>query len=126
MKKNDSGIILFDTIYIGDGDIPAWALLTLRLIQWDSVIYNPTDDLMIEYPGEYELAGYNVIAFTATNSEKLNYMIRFSNKRVAYIQDAKALEHDEVADMDIWYVTTSELKDVIERRELWWDVQIVE
>lgn len=118
MKKIDSGVILFDTIYIGDGETPAGTLLTLKLSQGESVIYHKKDSLTIEYPGEYELAGYNVIAFTASKSTQLNYMIRFANKRVAYIQDPKSLEHDEIADMDIWYVINAELKDIIERREL--------
>lgn len=126
MKKVDNGIILFDTIYIGDGETPSWVLLTLRLEQGESVVYHKSEKLMVEYPGEYELSGYNVIAITPPKSTKLNYVIRFSNKKIAYIQDKKAFEHDDISDMDVWYVSDAEMKDIIERRELWWDVQIVE
>ena len=126
MKKIDWGIVLFDSIFIGEGEIPSWVLLTLRLEQGEAVIYKSSPTLVVDYPGQYELSGYNVIAVVAPKSTKLNYLIRFSNKRVAYIQDVKSLDDDEISDMDTWYVTQSDLKDVIERRELWGEIQIVE
>lgn len=126
MKKIDWGIILFDSIFIGEGDVPSGVLLTLRLEQGESVIYQWATSLVVDYPGQYELSGYNIVAVVAPKDTKLNYLIRFANKRVAYIQDAKALDDDEISDMDTWYVTHDDIKDVIERRELWWDVQIVE
>ena len=126
MKKVDWGIVLFDTIYIGDGEIPACILLTLRLVQGETVAYTNVWTAVIDYPGEYELSWYNVISFVAPKGNQLNYIIRFGNKKIAYIQDEKSLDNDEVSDMDIWYVTQSQLKDVIDRRELGWDVKIVE
>jgi len=54
----------------------------------------------------------------APKGNQLNYIIRFGNKKIAYIQDEKSLDNDEVSDMDIWYVTQPQLKDVIDRREL--------
>lgn len=126
MKKVDNGIVLFDSIYIGDGEIPSGILLTLRLLQGETVVYNKGEQLIIDYPGEYELSGYKVVAVVAPKSDKLNYIIRFSNKKIAYIQDVKSFDHDEISDMDIWYVINPEMKDIIERRELGWDVVIVE
>lgn len=126
MQKLEHGIVLFDTIFIGQGETPAGVVLTLRTEQGPSVIYEKSSHPTVDYPGEYELAGYNIVAFTAPKSTTLNYIIRFANKRVAYIQDPKSLEHDEVVDMDTWYVINTELKDIIERRELGGAVQIVE
>lgn len=125
MKHVDWWVLLFDTIYIGDGNTPDGSLLTLRLEQWASVVYTKSDVQIVEYPWEYELSGYNIVAITVPKSMKLNYVIRFSNKKIAYIQDKKAFDHDEISDMDIWYVIDSEMKDIIERRELGWDVEIV-
>ena len=126
MKKIDWGIVLFDSIFIGEGEIPAWVLLTLRLEQGETVIYQWSETLTIDYPGQYELSGYNIVAVVAPKSTKLNYIIRFANTKIAYIQDVKSLDDDDISDMNTWYVTHAELKDVIERRELWGEVQILE
>lgn len=121
----DNGLMLFDAIYVGDGNAPASSLLVLRIEQGSPVVYHKTEIPTVEYPGEYELAGYNIIAFTAKNSSLLNYIIRFSNQKIAYIQDEKAFEHDEITDMDKRLVTTEEMKGIIERRELGGTVQII-
>lgn len=126
MKKIDWGIVLFDSIFIGEWEIPSWVLLTLRLEQGEAVLYQWSKALTIDYPGQYELSGYNIVAVVAPKSTKLNYIIRFANSKIAYIQDVKSLDDDDISDMDTWYVTHAELKDVIERRELWGDVQILE
>lgn len=125
ITKTEDGNILFDTIYIGQGPKPAKADLALRLEQWNAVIYSK-ESMIVDFPGEYELAWYNIIAFTTPNKTILNYIIRFWNKKVWYIQSVSALDDDMVADMDTWFVLNASIKDAIDRRELWWEVVIVE
>ena len=74
--------------------------------------------MIVDYPGEYELLGYNIVAFLTKNQKTLNYLIRFGNKRVAYIQHANALDDDMLTDMNTRFVVNSSIKDAIERREL--------
>jgi hypothetical protein len=125
MKKTDDGFILFDTIYIGTGDKPSNTDLALRLEQWSDVVYSK-ETMIVDYPGEYELAWYNIIAFRTQNKTSLNYVIRFGNKKVAYIQHANALDDDMLTDMNTRFVANTSLKDAIERRELWWEIVILE
>ncbi len=125
MKKTDDGYILFDTIYIGNGTKPNNVDLALRLEQWADVVYSK-ETMIVDYPGEYELLGYNIVAFLTKNQKTLNYLIRFGNKRVAYIQHANALDDDMLTDMNTRFVVNSSIKDAIERRELWWEVVILE
>lgn len=125
MKKTDDGFILFDTIYIGTGDKPSNTDLALRLDQWSDVVYSK-ETMIVDYPGEYELAWYNIIAFRTQNKTSLNYVIRFGNKKVAYIQHANALDDDMLTDMNTRFVANTSLKDAIERRELWWEIVILE
>ncbi len=125
MKKTDDWYILFDTIYIGGGIRPQNVDLTLRLTQWADVIYSK-ELMIIDYPGEYELAWYNIACFRTANQNSLNYVIRFGNKKVSYIQHVDALDDDALTDMDTWFVANSSLKEAIERRELWWEVVILE
>ena len=79
----------------------------------------------INYPGEYEINGYNIQAIITPKSETLNYIIRFGNKKVAFIQDEKALDSDEVGNMNTRYVVSSTIQDAIERRELEGEVILV-
>lgn len=125
MKKTDDGFILFDTIYIGTGEKPSNVDLALRLEQWSDVVYSK-ETMIVDYPGEYELAWYNIIAFRTQNKTSLNYVIRFGNKKVAYIQHANALDDDMLTDMNTRFVANASLKEAIERRELWWEIVILE
>lgn len=125
MKKTEDGYILFDTIYIGTGEKPDNVDLALRLEQWTDVVYSK-ESMIVDYPGEYELLGYNIVAFRTQNQNSLNYVIRFGNKKVAYIQHANALDDDMLTDMNTRFVAQSSLKEAIERRELWWEVIILE
>ena len=125
ITKTDDGHLLFDTIYIGQWQKPKKADLALRLEQGNPVIYSK-ESMIVDFPGEYELAGYNIIVFITPNKNTLNYVIRFWNKKVAYIQEVSALDDDMLSDMDTWFVCNESLKEAIERRELWWDIVIVE
>ncbi len=125
ITKTDDGYLLFDTIYIWQWPKPQKADLALRLEQGNPVIYSK-ESMIVDFPGEYELAGYNIIVFTTPNKNTLNYIIRFWNKKVAYIQHVSALDDDMLSDMDTWFVWNESLKEAIERRELGGTVVIVE
>lgn len=81
-------------------------------------MYHKSQTHIIDYPGDYELAGYKINAFVAPGSKTMNYIIRFASSKVAYIQDPKAMDNDEINDMDTWFVVNEEIKNIIERREL--------
>jgi hypothetical protein len=117
MKKTDDGYILFDTIYIGAGQKPEGVDLVLRLDQGTDVIYDK-ESMIVDYPGEYELAGYNIVVFCTKNEKTLNYILRFGDKKVAYIQKTDALDDDLLSDMNTRFVANPSIKDAIERREL--------
>ncbi len=125
ITKLEDGHLLFDTIYIGQWHKPQKADLSLRLEQGNPVVYSK-ESMIVDFPGEYELVGYNIIAFVTPNKTTLNYVIRFWTKKVAYIQHVSALDDDILSDMDTWFVLNESLKDAIERRELWGDIVIVE
>lgn len=125
MKKTEDGYILFDTIYIGTGEKPQNVDLALRLEQWADVVYSE-ESMIVDYPGEYELLGYNIVAFRTQNQNSLNYVIRFGNRKVAYIQHANALDDDILTDMNTRFVANASLQEAIERRELWWEIVILE
>lgn len=125
MKKVDDGFVLFETIYVGVGEKPQNTDLVLRLDQGQDVVYDK-ESMIVDYPGEYELAGYNIVSFCTKNAKTLNYILRFGDKKVAYIQHTDALDDDLLSDMDTWFVANASIKDAIERRELLWDVLILE
>ncbi len=119
----DNGCIIADSIYIGDGIAPSSATLTLRLQQWQSVMYDKTP-WIIDYPGEYELSWYIIWAWV-DKQWKMQYVIRHGQKKIALIQSAEWLEHDMITSMTIWYITNQSLQDAIEMRELEWEVVLL-
>ena len=125
MNKVDGGIVLFDTMYIGSGEVPHGLDFVLRLQQGEDMVYHNHDLTVIDYPGEYEIGGYLIFAFTTKKDTALHYIIRFGNKKVAYLQNEKALDHDEITDMTTRYITEAGMEDAISRRELWGEVVFV-
>lgn len=119
----DNGCIIADSIYIGDGIAPSSATLTLRLQQWQSVMYDKTP-WIIDYPGEYELSWYIIWAWV-DKQWKMQYVIRHGQKKIALIQSPEWLEHDMITSMTIWYITNQSLQDAIEMRELEWEVVLL-
>ncbi len=114
--KLDNGFIIADSIYIGTGQAPEFASLTLRLTQWSSVVYDKTSAI-IDYAGEYELSGYIVQAW-ADRQGMMNYGIRYGQKKLFFIQSAEGLDNDIVTNAHTWYVMNDAMGDLITRREL--------
>lgn len=113
---HDDGFIIAGSIFVGNGDYPSSASLILRLQQWDDVVYS-TQKYIIDYPGEYELSWYIVLAWS-DSQWLMNYSIRYGNKKVAFIQSSEGLENDLLGKMDTWFVNKPSLIDLIAMREL--------
>mgnify|MGYP007082238492 CR=1 FL=1 len=118
--------LFFDSIYIGEGEKPAWALLCLRSQATSPTVYAKDRENVIDYPGEYELSGYHIFAFSDPSNDLLSYAISFRNQNIAYIQCKKILDDERMTDMDTWYITSSDLQDQIEKREFEGDIELLE
>lgn len=126
MKQVDWGIVLFSTIYIGNGDAPAGTLLDLRINPGEPMNYYAKDNSKVDFPGEYELSWYRILALSKPNSMLLNYIISFQDNKVAFIQDKKILQEDDITDMDTRYITDETIGDAIEKWELEWEIVTIE
>ena len=122
--KFDDGYMIADSIYIGTGDAPASAVLTLRLAKWPDVVYDKKS-LIIDYPGEYELSWSVVLAWSDKQGQ-MNYSIRHGQKKITFIQSAEWLDSDMISDMETWFVMKESLKELIAMRELEGTVVILE
>lgn len=122
--KFEDGYIIADSIYIGPGDAPKSAVLTLRTEKWPDVVYDKKS-FVIDYPGEYELAGYIVLAWVDWKNQ-MQYSIRYDQKKIAFIQSAEGLDSDMITDMQTRFVTKESLKDLIAMRELEGTVMLLE
>lgn len=83
----DNGFMIADSIYLGDAEAPNSSSLTLRLTQGPAVVYDKTPSV-IDYPGEYELLGYIVQAWSDNNG-LMNYCIRSGQKKLFFVQSAE-------------------------------------
>ena len=79
-------------------------------------MYDKTPSV-VDYPGEYELSGYVVRAWSDKN-DLMNYFIRYGQKKIFFIQSNEGLDKDIVTDAHIWYVMNNDMRDLIARREL--------
>lgn len=121
--KFEDGYIIADRIDIGPGDAPKF-VVTLRTEKWPDVVYDKKP-FVIDYPGEYELAGYIVLAWVDWKNQ-MQYSIRYDQKKIAFIQSAEGLDSDMITDMQTRFVTKESLKDLIAMRELEGTVMLLE
>lgn len=120
----DNGYVIADSVFIGNGVAPSSCAITLRLEQWESVVYDKTS-YIVDYPGEYELSGYVIHAWS-DKTGNMNYFIRYGQKKIFFIQNKKWLSSDYVTDADIWYILDESMKEVIMKRELEGEIVLLE
>ena len=113
----DGWYMINNTLYRGEGSSPDAATLSLAMERGEDVVYVRDRSTHIEYPGEYDVAGYAVQARTDKN-QKLNYIIMIDGKKIALIQSVEWLDADPVTDMANRLVTDEAVADAIQKREL--------
>lgn len=113
----DGGYIINETLYRGEGSTPDTATMALAMQRGEDVIYDKDRSNYIDYPGEYDVAGYAIQSWT-DKSNKLHAIVMMDGKKVALIQSVEGLDADPVNDMHTWLVTDETIADAIEKREL--------
>ena len=113
----DGWYMINNTLYRGEGSSPDVATLSLAIERGDDVVYVRDRATHIEYPGEYDVAGYAIQSWMDKN-QKLHYIVMIDGKKIALIQSVEGLDADPVTDMATWLVTSEKVADAIEKREL--------
>lgn len=78
--------------------------------------YHESPQIIVDYPGEYDIHGRSIKAFVGKNA-KLNYLIQGKNKKFWIIQSADILESDDIDGMDTWLYRGENISKKFEQLE---------
>ena len=79
--------------------------------------YHESPQIIVDYPGEYDIHGRSIKAFVGKNA-KLNYLIQGKNKKFWIIQSADILESDDIDGMDTWLYRGENISKKFEQLEM--------
>ena len=99
--------------------IPDTDYINLATEKWEDIINKKTPYTIVEFPGEYDIAGVNIKALMGKD-QKLNYLINLKWKKYAFIQNPKILDEDEIGDMDYRLYLQDSVEQKIDQLELEW------
>lgn len=119
MEKTENWILFLDKILFVESGINSWYINLLKDI-WEDMIYWKQENIVIDYPGEYDIQD---IYFKVITSEswKLSYYIKTGEEAFCIIQDKSALD-DETFQLSekIYYISEIQegISDKIEKNEI--------
>lgn len=80
-------------------------------------------DVVIDYPGEYEVKDLFITAFVTGNT--MHYIIKSVDGVFAIVANKSMLQNDAIGKVDLWLVADSSIVDEIKALELEGDVQML-
>ena len=112
ITEKSAGWLIGKEIYFGD---EGNAEISLRTEKWEHTKYG--DDLkhIVDFPGEYDIAGYAIRCIEADG--KLHFVFSAEDKQYALLQNPAALEVTNFENIDVWICGDAEIKEEIERLE---------
>lgn len=93
------------------------SLINLSSLPGEEMKYHHSQQIIIDYPGEYDIHNWSIKALLGKNG-KLNYMISGKNKKFWIIQSVDVLESDEVDNADTWLYIGDTISKKIDQLEL--------
>lgn len=93
------------------------SLINLSSELGDEMKYHHGQQIIIDYPGEYDIHNWSIKALLGKN-QKLNYLIHGKNKKFWIIQSVDVLESDEVENMDTWLYIWENISKKFDQLEL--------
>lgn len=98
--------------------------ITLSPHKGPAMRYGAHDITFVDYPGEYDIHGHNVICY-ATDA-LLHYIIVVDDLRYAIIQDILVLQKNSFDQIDVWVVSDESIQKEVERQELEWKITLMD
>lgn len=103
--------VLFAADTISEDYINLWAQ------EWEAMLYDKSPQVLIDYPGEYDIKGVFIKAI-ADKKGKLNYILVEDKKSFAIVQSPRALDEDEISDASTIYYTDDAVEKKLDKLEL--------
>ncbi len=120
IKPHKDGYILEGKFYLCFSE-PEKNYINLMLTKGEEMRYqndeNKDDAFTIDYPGEYDKDSVT-IKVVSDKGDSLNYLLKYNNQNVAFVQSAHALEDEDFATATHWMFVDPFISKTIDKMEL--------
>jgi len=103
--------VLFAADAINGDYINLWAQ------EWDAMLYDKSPQVLIDYPGEYDIQWVFIKAIVDKKGN-LNYILMEDKNSFAIVQSSSALDEDEMSDVSMIYYTDDAVEKKLDKLEL--------
>ncbi|HMT01472.1 MAG TPA: hypothetical protein PKD96_03865 [Candidatus Absconditabacterales bacterium] len=93
IEKQTNGYLIADKFFIPEGNETKTDKITLSLTIGEAMSYEKDHKKTINFPGNYEIEGSNIIVFDTNGS--LNFFVKDEEETFAFIQNPSVLEKEE-------------------------------
>ncbi len=120
IQKLNDGYLLEGLMYISFG-VTDKKYINLMATKGEDMTYaddkekNPT--FIIDYPGEYDKDNV-MIKVVADNGGALNYLLKYNNQAVAFVQSVQALDDEDFTVAKYWLYVDPFIAKTIDKMEL--------
>lgn len=119
IKKLEDSYLLHSKILFGNNEEDS-KYIDLRPHGNLDAIHSQMDKKVIDFPGEYDIEGIFIKAILGKGN-LMNYFIKTKTKSFAIIQNAKALEDDDLVKVENWVFLDEAIEKKLDQLELEWD-----
>lgn len=120
IQKHNDGYLMEGLMYICFST-PDKKYVNLMTTQGEDMVYTGEKDtdktFIIDYPGEYEKDNVT-IKVVADKGGALNYLLKYNNQIVAFVQSASALDDEDFTAAKYWLYADPFIAKTIDKMEL--------
>lgn len=120
VQKHNDGYLLEGKFYICFGK-PHKSHISLMNMKGDEMRYSEPGEkdtaFIIDYPGEYDKDEVT-IKVVADKGGALNYLLKYNNQMVAFVQSASALDDEDFTNAKYWLYADPFISKTIDKMEL--------
>ncbi len=120
VQKHKDGYLLEGKLYICFSK-PEKNQINLMTTKGDDMRYadgdSKDDTFIIDYPGEYDKEEV-AIKVVADKGDALNYLLKYNNQVVAFVQSAQALDDEDFTNAKYWLYVDPFIAKTIDKMEL--------
>lgn len=94
--------------------------INIMAVRWQDMNYGKASNFKIDFPWEYDKESYFFKVYE-WEDWKLNYFIRFADKRIALILTPWIIEKEQFEDIDCWVFDNDYTNSILDKLEIEWE-----
>lgn len=112
----DGWFLIEKKVLFGAGSLNS-DYINLGLQEGDAMLYDKALNILIDYPGEYDIQDMFIKAFV-DKTGKLNYIVTEGKNSFAIVQSPRALDEEEVSEAATIYYTDDTVEKMLDKLEI--------